>query len=557
MSTGRFGDSGLSLHAVDSRVVEAVLVAVITVANLWVVTTAVFGRWFPPNDAKHWLVRARYFAGWAVPPSESVGQFATHPVAIVPLSLLLLVFGSAVLAAKVWAITAFLWTTLTVYVTARELFSAQVAVLAFAFVSLGQSLFFDLLAFGGVPQLVSVGFLTLSVGALVRARRTGRRADRVTFALLFLLGLLAHPPSSPVYPATLGTAAVGLAVLRARWRPVVETLVDVTLPSLFFLGYLASQWHIFSLYTATAGGHDFAVLLQKLGRDPVLEAMGLALVVLAPLVGYALYTNERIEGVFDPQTDRREDSARREATLTGAGVGAVVLGWLLGPLMMAAVVSNLPGVSTELARVAFYLAPPIAIGAAVTVGVLAWTAGRFVTDREGSVVARRTAAVVLALLVVVPGFYWSTGYYDGARDYYEIKNGDSVGRVVEWVDQRQPFGGTVAGPFYVVSWVEGVTGQNGLTRTPAGGSYRPNERRESAAFQTLEDLRWHGATPENVADAKAIIREYDVRYVVVPNNWRQTRFDSLGTVVFRTDELVVVEIDPTVRNTAPPSGGDA
>ena len=556
MSTKLFGERGVSLTAVDGRTGEALLVAAITAVNLWVVTTGVFSRWFPPNDAKHWLVRARYFAGWQVPPSESVGQFATHPVAIMSLALLLLLFGSAVLAAKVWAITAFVWTTLTVYVTARELFSVRIAVLAFAFVSLGQYLYLDLLAFGGVPQLVSVGFLTLCVGALVRARRTGRRADRVAFALLLLLGLFAHPPSSPVYPATLGAAAVGLALASAQWRPVVDTLADAAVPSVLFLGYLASQWHIFSLYTATVGGHDFAVLFQKLGRDPVLEATTLALVVLFPVVLYALFSNEQEENAFDPRPRRWDTPSPRGTAITAAGVGMVILGWLLGPVAMAAFVSTLPGVSTELARVSFYLAAPVAVGAALTVGFVAWTAESLAADRDLPVNVRRVVAVTLALVVLVPGFYWSSGYYEDARDYYAIKNGDSVRTVVDWVDRQQPFGGTVAGPFYVVTWMEGLTGQGGLTGTPEGGSYRPDERRESAAFQTLETLRWQGATPENVAAAKTVIREYDVRYIVVPNNWRQSRFDTLGTVVFTTDDLVVVEVDPVIRKTATDSGGE-
>jgi hypothetical protein len=559
VSTKLFGEGRISLTAVDGRAGEALVVAVITAVNLWVVTTGVFGRWFPPNDAKHWLVRARYFAGWQVPASESVGQFATHPVAIMSLALLLLLFGSAVLAAKVWAITAFVWTTLTVYVTARELLSARIALLAFAFVSLGQSLYFDLLSFGGVPQLVSVGFLTLCVGALVRARRTGRRADRITFALLFLLGLLAHPPSSPVYPATLGAAAVGLGLASSQRRPVVDTLADVAVPSVLFLGYLASQWHIFSLYTATVGGHDFAALFRKLGRDPVFEATGLALVVLLPVVLYALFSTGRDanETVFDPRPQHWGTPPPHGTAVTAAGVGMVILGWLLGPVAMAAVVSNLPGVSTELARVSFYLAAPVAVGAALTVGFVAWTAESLTADRDLPVDVRRVVAVALALLVLVPGFYWSGGYYEDARDYYTIKNGDSVRSVVDWVDRQQPFGGTVAGPFYVVTWMEGLTGQSGLTATPEGGSYRPDERRESAAFQTLETLRWQGATPENVAAAKTVIREYDVRYIVVPNNWRQSRFDTLGTVVFTTDDLVVVEVDPVIRNTATDSRGEA
>jgi hypothetical protein len=548
MSTNFLGERGLWPRVVDGRVGEALFVGVITALNLWVVTMGVFGRWFPPNDTKHWLVRARYFAGWPIPASESVGQFATHPVAIMSLSVLLLLLGSAVLAAKVWAITAFLWTTLTVYVTARELFSAQVAVLAFALVSLGQYLFFDLLSFGGIPQLISVGFSILCVGALVRARRTGRRADRVVFATLLLLGLLAHPPSAPVYPAALGGAAIGLALARSRPRIAIDTVVDAAVPSALFLGYLWSQWHIFSLYVSTVGGHDFGDLLQKLGRDPVLQVMGLGLLILAPFVAYVLTDTEPVDEMFDSVV-----SSAHKTGVTGAGVTAVVLGWLLGLLAMAALVSALPGVSTELARVAFYLAGPIAIGTAVTIAVVAWVAGRLVTGDESSVAVRRAVTIVLALAVLVPGFYWSSGYYEDARSYYEIKNGDSVRDVVGWVDQQRPFGGTVAGPFYVVSWMEGLTGQDGLTSTPAGGSYRPDERRESAAFQRLEELRWQGATPENVAAAKTVIREYDVRYIVVPNNWRQTRFDSLGTVVFTTDDLVVVEVNPVIRNTTPDS----
>ncbi|EJN61188.1 hypothetical protein [Halogranum rubrum] len=556
MNTSLFGKRGLSLTVVDGRLGEILLVVAIAAVSLSIVTTRVFSRWLPPNDAKHWLLRARYFAGWAVPASEGAGQFATHPVAIMSLALLLLLLGSAVLAAKVWAITAFLWTTLAVFVTARELFSPRVAVLAFAFVSLGQSLFFDLLSFGGVPQLISVGFLTLCVGALVRARRTGYRADRIVFALLLLLGLLAHPPSSPVYPATLGAVAVGLAVVSSQRRPVVETVVDAAIPSLLFLGYLASQWNIFSLYTSTVGGHDFGVLLYKLSRDPVLEVMGLALLVFFPLVVYVLFLQGTVDGVFDPLDQYRNDTSLRAFELTGGAVGVVVLGWLLGPLTMAAVVSSLPNVSTELARVSFFLAPPIAIGTAVTVGVAAWTVSRFVDGNESSDRARRIVAVVLALVVLVPGAYWSSGYYESAQNYYSVKNDDSLRSVVGWLDQQQPFSGTVAGPFYVISWTKALTGQSGLTATPAGGSYRPDERRESAAFQTLEDLRWEGATPANLDAARDVIRAYDVRYIVVPNNWRQTRFDSLGTVVYTTDDLVVIEVDPTIRNTAS-SGGDA
>ncbi|SFL59720.1 hypothetical protein SAMN04487950_4309 [Halogranum rubrum] len=556
MNTSLFGERGLSLTVVDGRLGEILLVVAIAAVSVSIVTTRVFSRWLPPNDAKHWLLRARYFAGWAVPASEGAGQFATHPVAIMSLALLLLLLGSAVLAAKVWAITAFLWTTLAVFVTARELFSPRVAVLAFAFVSLGQSLFFDLLSFGGIPQLISVGFLTLCVGALVRARRTGYRADRIVFALLLLLGLLAHPPSSPVYPATLGAVAVGLAVVSSQRRPVVETVVDAAIPSLLFLGYLASQWNIFSLYTSTVGGHDFGVLLYKLSRDPVLEVMGLALLAFFPLVVYVLFLQGTVDGVFDPLDQYRNDTSPRAFELTGGAVGVVVLGWLLGPLTMAAVVSSLPNVSTELARVSFFLAPPIAIGTAVTVGVAAWTVSRFVGGNESNDRARRIVAVVLALVVLVPGAYWSSGYYESAQDYYSVKNDDSLRSVVGWLDQQQPFSGTVAGPFYVVSWTKALTGQSGLTATPAGGSYRPDERRESAAFQTLEDLRWEGATPANLDAARDVIRAYDVRYIVVPNNWRQTRFDSLGTVVYTTDDLVVIEVDPTIRNTAS-SGGDA
>lgn len=606
MSTKLLDGIDVTSGTFGRRVSEAGILALITALNVWVVGTAVFGRYFPPNDAKHWLVRARYFAGWPMPSSELVGQFATHPVAIVSLSILLALVGSAVVAAKLWAVLAFLWTTLAVYVTGRELFSPRVALVAFAFVSLGQHLYFDLLSFGGIPQLISVGFATLCVGALVRARRTGLPSDRVVFGALLLLGYLAHPPSSPVYVAAIGLGAVCLAVSSRRLDVVVDTVVDALVPSLLFAAYVASQWRIFSLYTSTTGGHDFGDLLIKLGRSELFWTLFVGVLVASPLLLYALRRDAVRAGLYVPTVERsptaagradRTDSSgnrvdgtdddgrgghvgydggdvaatRRERLLSLFGgerprqhfdaddLAALVFGWLLGLLFFAWVVSSIPGVSTELARLSFFIAAPLGIALALYLCLIGWLMARFLSGRRVGVTVsgetlERLLVVLVALAVIVPGFAWSTYYYDNSRNYYAIKNTDSVRSVVDWVDGQQPFGGTVAAPFYVATWVEGLTGQDALTSTPAGGSYRPSEKRESVAFEKLETLRWEGDTPQNVAAAKAVLREYDVRYVVVPNNWRQTRFESLGQVVFTTEKLVVVEVDPSIRNAA---GGSA
>lgn len=529
------------------------VLTLVTLGNVWLVGSRLLASTFPPNDSKHWLLRARYYAGMEMPASELPGQFATHPFSILLLALVLVVVGAPIVAAKLWTLGAYLGAAAAVYVTARELFSRRVALVAYVAVSFGQYLYLDLVTWGGVPNLVAVGLLTLAVGALARARRTETRRDRVAFGVLVGLGLFAHPPSSPVLVATLGCAGVGLAAATRDRGVLTRTFADVALPSGVFLLYVASLWDIFVTYTESTGGHTIAVIWQMLLRNP---PMFLAFVVaLAGLpILFVRSPNADERGVHDEPTATRR--------LGPVAVAALSLGWLVGPVALAGVVTVLPSVRTELARVTYYLAAPMV----VLFGVYAETLAEVFTQRTAEtdwelrlpgLSSTGAAVVVIVLVVVTPAFLVSLSFYDGAQSYYAVENEQSVLEVVRWVDNQQPFEGRVAGPFYLVPWVKALTGQDGLTPTPASGSYRPSEAAEREAFLALERVRTEGATPENLADARAVIEEYDVRYLVAPNNWRASRYGPLGARVYETEALVIVDFAaPPERPPPDPSESD-
>lgn len=525
---------GRTATAADYRTVA--VLALVTLCNGWLVGSRLFASTFPPNDSKHWLLRARYYAGMQMPASELPGQFATHPVSIILLAAVLLVVGVPILAAKLWTLGAYLGATAAVYVTAQELFSRRVALAAYVAVSFGQYLYLDLISWGGIPNLIAVGFVTLAVGALARARRTEARRDRVALGVLVGLGLFAHPPSSPVLVAVLGCAGVGLAVATRDRGILTRTLVDVALPSVVFLAYVASLWDIFVTYTESTGGHTIAVIWQMLLRNP---PMFLAFVVaLAGLPILFLRSSEDEHGYVSGSTATRR--------LRPAAVGGLSLGWLVGPLALAGLVTVLPSVRTELARVTYYLAAPMVVVFAVYVETLARAFVQRTVDtdwelRLPGLSPTEAAVVVLVVVVVTPAFFVSLSFYDGAQSYYAVENEQSVSAVVQWVDAQQPFDGRVAGPFYVVPWVKALTGQDGLTPTPASGSYRPEEAAEREAFRALEAVRTEGATPETLAAAQTVIDTYDVRYLIAPNNWRASRYGSLGARVYETEALVVVD----------------
>jgi hypothetical protein len=542
---------GRTATASDYRTIA--VLALVTLCNVWLVGSRLFASTFPPNDSKHWLLRARYYAGMQMPASELPGQFATHPVSIILLAAVLLVVGVPILAAKLWTLGAYLGATAAVYVTAQELFSRRVALAAYLAVSFGQYLYLDLISWGGVPNLIAVGFVTLAVGALARARRTERRRDRVALGVLVGLGLFAHPPSSPVLVAILGCAGVGLAVATRDRGILTRTLVDVALPSVVFLAYVASLWNIFVTYTESTGGHTIVVIWQMLLRNPpmflafVVALAGLPILFLRPTPG-------------DDSGEGSESTVTRR--LRPVAVGGVSLGWLVGPLALAGLVTVLPSVRTELARVTYYLAAPMVVVFAVYVETLARAFVQRTADtgwqlRVPGLSPAGAVVVVLVVVVVTPAFFVSLSFYDGAQSYYAIKNEESVSAVVQWVDAQQPFDGRVAGPFYVVPWVKALTGQDGLTPTPASGSYRPGEAAEREAFRALERVRTEGATPETLAAAQTVIDTYDVRYLVAPNNWRASRYGSLGARVYETEALVVVDFAAPPERPAPsPTAGE-
>jgi hypothetical protein len=513
------------------------VLTLVTLGNVWLVGSRLLASTFPPNDSKHWLLRARYYAGMQMPASELSGQFATHPFSILLLALVLVVVGAPIVAAKLWTLGAYLGATAAVYVTAQELFSRRVALVAYVAVSFGQYLYLDLVTWGGIPNLIAVGLLTLAVGALARARRTETRRDRIAFGVLVGLGLFAHPPSSPVLVATLGCAGVGLAVATRDRGVLTRTFADVVLPSGLFLLYVASLWDIFVTYTESTGGHSIAVIWQMLLRNPpMFLAFVVALAGLPILFVRSPIADEH--GVHEAPTATRR--------LGPVAVGALSLGWLVGPVALAGLVTVLPSVRTELARVTYYLAAPMVVLFAVYIEALAdaFTQRTVATDWElrlPGLSSTGAAVIVLVLVVVTPAFLVSLSFYDGAQSYYAVKNEQSVLEVVRWVDDQQPFEGRVAGPFYLVPWVKALTGQDGLTPTPASGSYRPSETAEREAFLALERVRTEGATPENLADARTVVEEYDVRYLVAPNNWRASRYGSLGARVYETEALVVID----------------
>ncbi|EJN57158.1 glycosyltransferase family protein [Halogranum rubrum] len=516
------------------------VLSLVTLLNCWIVGSRLLASTFPPNDSKHWLLRARYYAGLPMPTSELPGQFATHPFSILLLAAVLVVVGVPILAAKLWTLGAYLGATAAVYVTARELFSRRVALVAYVAVSCGQYLYFDLLSWGGIPNLIAVGLLTLAVGALARARRTETLRDRVLLGVVVGFGLFAHPPSSPVLVAGLGCAGVGLALATRDHGVLTRTLVDVALPVTVFLVYVASLWQIFVTYTDSTGGHSIAVIWRMLLRNPpMFLAFAIALAGLPILF-------------LRPVTD---DGAPDDTTATegfgSAAVGGLTLGWLVGPVVLAGVVTLLPSVQTELARVTYYLAAPMCVLVAVYVETLAqaFTERTADTDWElrlPGVSSSGAAVAVVVFLLITPAFFVSVTFYDNALSYYAIDNQESILAVVQWIDGQQPFEGRVAGSFGIVPWVKALTGQDGLTPTPASGSYRPDEAAEREAFLTLERLRTEGDTPENLAAASAVIEEYDVHYLVAPNNWRASRYGTLGARVYETDALVIVDF------TAPP-----
>lgn len=545
----------LDRTATTSDYRTAAVLSLVTLLNCWLVGSRLLAATFPPNDSKHWLLRARYYAGIPMPASELPGQFATHPFSIILLALILVLVGAPILAAKLWTLGAYLGATAAVYVTARELFSRRIALVAYVAVSFGQYLYLDLVTWGGIPNLIAVGLLTLAVGALARARRTETFRDRARFGVVVGLGLFAHPPSSPVLVAALGCAGVGLSLATRDRGVLTRTLVDVALPVTVFLVYVASLWEIFVTYTESTGGHTIVVIWQMLLRNPpmllafVLALAGLPILFLRPVA------DDEEEVDHDPSATRR---------LGSVAVGGLALGWLVGPVALAAFVTLLPSVRTELARVTYYLAAPMCVLVAVYVDTLAqaFTERTTETDWElrlPGVSSSGAAVVVLVFLLITPAFLVSVTFYDNAQSFYAIENEESVLAVVQWVDGQQPFDGRVAGPFSVVPWVKSLTGQDGLTPTPPSGSYRPEEAAEREAFLILERVRTEGDTPENLAAASAVIEEYDVHYLVAPNNWRATRYGTLGARVYETDALVVVDFTappeqtptPTVETDAP------
>ncbi|SEP30558.1 hypothetical protein SAMN04487948_1407 [Halogranum amylolyticum] len=539
---GRTATSG------DYRTIAAL--AAVTLLNAVLVGSRLFASTFPPNDSKHWLLRARYYAGLQMPASELPGQFATHPVSILLLALVLVVVGAPILAAKLWTLGAYLGATAAVYVTARELFSRRVALASYVAVSFGQYLYFDLISWGGIPNLVAVGLLTLAVGALARARRTEARRDRVAFGVVVALGLFAHPPSSPVFVATLGCAGLGLAVATRDRGVLTRTFADVAIPSTVFLLYVASLWDIFVTYTESTGGHSIAVIWQMLLRNPpMFLAFAVAVAGLPVLF---------LRATLEDEATRPTDESPAMRRLGPLAVGGLSFGWFVGGIVLAGVVTVLPSVRTELARITYYLAAPMVVVFAVYVDTLARlfvqrTAGTEWELRLPGVSSTGAAVAVLLCLVVTPAFAASLSFYDDARSYYAIDDQESVSEVVRWVDGQQPFEGRVAGPFAVVPWVKALTGQDGLTPTPASGSYRPEEAAEREAFLALERVRTEGATPENLAAAEAVVDEYDVRYLVAPNNWRASRYGSLGARVYETEALVVVDFAAPPERPAPPA----
>lgn len=532
------------------------LLTLVTLGNVWVVGTRLLASTFPPNDSKHWLLRARYYAGMQMPASELSGQFATHPVSILLLALVLLVVGAPIIAAKLWTLGAYLGATMAVYFTAQELFSRRIALAAYIAVSFGQYLYLDLLSWGGIPNLIAAGFLTLAIGTFARARRTETLRDRAVFGTMVGLGLFAHPPSSPVLVAALGCAGLGLAIVTRDRGVLTRTLLDVAVPSGLFLLYLASFWNIFVTYTDSTGGHGIAVIWRMLQRNP---PMFLAFAVA--LAGLPLLFLHPTTAADRPPVD--EQAATRR--LGSSAVGGLTLGWLVGPVALAGFVSALPTVQTELARVTYYLVAPMVIIFAIYIDTLAHAFVYQTAETEWELrlpgLSSTSAAVAVLLLVVVtPAFFVSMTFYDNALSYYAVDNQQSVLDVVRWVDDQQPFEGRVAGPFYVVPWVKALTGQDGLTPTPPSGSYRPSETAEREAFLALEAVRTDGDTPENLAAAREVIDEYDVRYLIAPNNWRASRYGTLGARVYETEALVVVDFDASPERTEPtvaPASSDA
>ncbi|MFC6726996.1 hypothetical protein ACFQE1_21970, partial [Halobium palmae] len=48
--------------------------------------------------------------------------------------------------------------------------------------------------------------------------------------------------------------------------------------------------------------------------------------------------------------------------------------------------------------------------------------------------------------------------------------------------------------------------------------------------------------------AAAVMREYDVRYLVVYNDETAARYEPFGPVVYRTEAFLVVDVDRRVRD---------
>lgn len=556
----------LSAGLAGSDVGHALAFLAVASLDLLVAGRHVLGRPLPPNDTKHWLLRARYYApGWGMPESELVGQFATHPAAILTLAALLLLVGSAVLAAKVWAVLGFLWATVAVYVAARQFASARVALLAFAIASVSH-FYVVLVAFGGIPNLIAVGFLTLSIGAMARARRTGRARDRVTFAALLGLGLFSHPPSSPVFVAAIGVSAVVLATARRDGWIAVRTVVDSLLPSALFLGYVVGLWHVFSAYTASPSGQGIAVVLNALTRNEALFVAYAAAVVGVPALLLVHHVRDRYRR-DRPSTHAlldRDEVRRRLGNdwYRDRETALLALAWLAGPVLLAVAVTQLPWIQTRLIRVAYFLVAPLAVLMAsfilLSAPLLADYGRRagFRLEAPG-LDMRATVTVVLVLALLGPSLGYTLAYSDRSAEFYSPNDEASVLAVVEWIDGQQPFEGTVAGPYDVAPWVKGLTGQGGLTATPGGG-YRPDEAGKADAYRQLMAVREDGATPENVAGARETIEAYDVRYVVAPNNWRASRLEALGDRVYETDGYVVIDVGSADREgSAPGDGGDA
>lgn len=419
------------------------------------------------GDYGQWLMASRFYQGLEVPGYRNLS--AVPPLMPASLAGLRMLISDPILSLQVYKALLGAVFVLAYYLAGAAVFRQRVAGLLTAiFAFLVSDRLLELFAFGGMPQIMALTFLALSVAAFAQGKGAPRLERRwwVLGTVCLALAMLSHVGTGMIAVISGGSVAVLSALgnpnlgMRQRIEALTPLGTGMALLGVYYVLVLIPANQAYASNPASLNYRGPGMIWDLLtAHRPALLALwiGGAFILCGVL--------------FDAIGKRR------------IGGFALVAAWAAGTWGFLGL-SMLQQSATDYPRFVAPLVAPLMVAAG---GGLALTAGAMVSGlRDPWHGAAYNGVALAAAGVLALGIGPTTmRRHVVEEEGYHLDDRTALLKATAFIDANLPKDQGVLAPTREGKWIEGLTGRAALFPMPVRFSFRPIERQRDIAAETL------------------------------------------------------------------------